>query len=67
MNITEYISLEILAAKLKLPQNYLRNLAESHQIPTLNVGSRLRFNPEAVQQALNKIAASQEAEGHHDD
>ena len=57
MNTTEYISLEILAAKLRLPQSYLRNLAEKSQIPALNVNGRLRFNLVAVQQVLTGLAA----------
>ena len=52
-----YISLEVLAIQLGLPQKFLRELAESKRIPTLKVGNRLRFNLEAVQEALDKIAA----------
>jgi len=57
METKEYISLEILAAKLRLPQSYLRNLVENSQIPALKVNGRLRFNFEAVEKALADIAA----------
>lgn len=57
MSTNEYISLEILATKLNLPQSYLRNLVANHQIPALNVNGRLRFNFEAVKEALADLAA----------
>jgi hypothetical protein len=56
-NANTYLSLEALAATLSLPQNYLRGLAESEDIPSLNVNGRLRFNIIAVQQALDKLAS----------
>jgi hypothetical protein len=52
----EYISLYRLSSRLGLPEAYLKNLAIQGVIPKLNVNGRLRFNPEAVQQALDKIA-----------
>ena len=58
MSTQEYISLEVLAAKLRLPLKYLRKLAKTNKIPSLNVNGRLRFNPDAVQEALDKIAAN---------
>ena len=57
METTKYISLEALAATFKLPQNYLRELAKANKIPSLSINSRLRFNPDAVQQALDSLAA----------
>ncbi|HCO96625.1 MAG TPA: hypothetical protein DIU00_22245 [Phycisphaerales bacterium] len=51
-----YISLEVLAIRLALPQKYLRELAESKKIPSLKIGCRLRFNSEAVQETLDKLA-----------
>ena len=51
-----YISLEVLAVTLALPQKYLRELAETKRIPVLNVNGRLRFNSESVQDALEKLA-----------
>ncbi len=63
METREYISLEILSAKTKLPQKYLKELAVEKRIPYLNVNGRLKFNPGAVQQALDKLAAT----GGHDE
>lgn len=57
MENIKYISLEALAVTLKLPQKFLRKLADQKQIPCLNVNGRLRFNPIAVQAALDYIAA----------
>jgi predicted transcriptional regulator len=57
METKQYISVEVLSAKTKLPQKYLKELAKKNVIPALNVNGRLRFNPEAVQQALDKLAA----------
>ena len=57
MKFGKYISLEALASTFNLPQKFLRELAESKKIPTLKVGNRLRFNPKAVQQALDRFAA----------
>lgn len=53
---TEFISLSRLSSRLGLPEAYLKNLAASGSIPSLNINGRLRFNPAAVQQAINKIA-----------
>lgn len=52
-----YVSLEGLTATFRLPLSYLRELAETNKIPSLNIKGRLRFNPEAVQEALNKMAS----------
>lgn len=62
----EYISLECLSAQTNLPQRYLKELALSHRIPSLNVSGRLRFNPVEVQVALDRLA-EEKAEGSHDD
>ncbi|MBN2512718.1 MAG: excisionase family DNA-binding protein [Sedimentisphaerales bacterium] len=56
MEKTTYISLEALAARLQLPKAYLRRLAAENQIPHLIVGGRYRFNPIAVQAALDRLA-----------
>ena len=53
-----YVSLEALAVELGLPKVYLKQLAVKGSIPCLNVNGRLRFNPVAVQQALDKLAAA---------
>jgi len=52
-----FISLDHLAARCGLPKTYLKELAESGDIPCLNVNGRRRFNPVRVQQALDRIAA----------
>jgi len=54
---TEYISLSRLSSRLGLPEAYLKNLAASGSIPSLNINGRLRFNPDAVQQALDELAS----------
>lgn len=59
-----YVSLEALAVELGLPKLYLKQLAVKGSIPFLNVNGRLRFNPVAVQQALDKLAARGDANGH---
>ena len=54
----EYISLEVLAAMLKLPNKYLKELAESNNIPSLDVNGRLRFCEQQVREALEVLAHS---------
>ena len=56
MKTVRYISLEALAATLKLPQKFLRELVAKQQIPYLNVNGRLRFNIVAVEQTLDELA-----------
>jgi hypothetical protein len=56
--VIEYQSLKSLAANLGLPQNYLRRLANSHQIPFLFMNNRRRFNEVKVRQALNKLSVT---------
>jgi len=53
----KYVSLEALAAELCLPKAYLKQLTVKGSIPALNVNGRLRFNPKAVQHALDKLAS----------
>ncbi len=55
--ISKFISLQRLSAETKLPKNYLLELVQKNKIPALNIGSRLRFNPEAVEKALADLAA----------
>lgn len=54
---SKYVSLSALARGLGLPSGYLKDLAEKKQIPSLQINRRLRFNPEAVQSALDELAA----------
>ena len=58
-----YIPLSITAKTLGLPTTYLEELAKQHKIPALNVNGRLRFNPEAVQQVLDELAAKGDSDG----
>ena len=52
-----YNTLNVTARLLGLPAPYLKGLAEQRKIPALKIKDRLRFNPEAVQNALDLIAA----------
>ena len=55
--ITNYISLECLALQLALPKAYLRRLVEAGKLPYIDTGNgRLRFQEQAVRQALDKLA-----------
>jgi len=54
--LNEYLSLEALAARLNLPQEYLRRIADEKQIPSLDVNGRLRFNEPDVRAALTQLA-----------
>lgn len=56
-------SLEGLAASMRLPRRYLRELAKSGAIPSLRVGGRLRFDPDAVREALRKLASGESGQG----
>lgn len=51
-----FVSLSCLSSSLKLPKDYLIGLAQKGEIPCLAVKGRFRFNPVAVQQALNSLA-----------
>jgi hypothetical protein len=53
----KYVSLEGLAIELYLPKMYLKRLTERNLIPSLDVNGRMRFNPSAVQNALDKMAS----------
>jgi len=58
-----YKTLSVTARMLGLPTTYIKELAERNKIPVLKVKDRMRFNPEAVQKALDELAA----EGSSDD
>lgn len=51
----EYIQLELISARLNLPEKYLKELVEDGKIPYLAVGKRKRFQEQAVRAALNDI------------
>ena len=57
----EYITLECLASRLNLPQNYLKQLADLGEIPRLLVGGRRRFMEEHVRDALRILAEKGQA------
>ena len=59
---TKFVRLSALGQDLGLPTSYLRDLALSQKIPSLNVHGKLRFDPDAVEIALSKLAAGDEAE-----
>jgi hypothetical protein len=53
-----FVSLNALANHFNLPDEYLKQLANKSLIPFLNVNGRLKFNLEAVSQALADLAAN---------
>ena len=57
--ISEFISLDALAASLGLPRTYLRRLADEGRIPALDVNGRLRFDQSMVSEALAKLTRVQ--------
>ena len=65
METREYVSLDELATRLRLPRSYLREQAKRGAIPHLCIGGRLRFEQTAVCDALRQQAArpQREAEG----
>jgi hypothetical protein len=56
MQNEKYITTEKLSTRLGLPREYLLGLAQRKQIPALSIKGRLRFNPAAVQSALDRLA-----------
>lgn len=56
-NQQNFVSLDRLAIRFNLPKRYLKELAGKKLIPSLDINGRLRFNPAAVQQALDRLAA----------
>jgi excisionase family DNA binding protein len=56
MQNEKFITTEKLSSRLGLPRDYILELAQRKEIPSLNVRGRYRFNPEAVQSALDKLA-----------
>jgi hypothetical protein len=51
------IPLHRLAARLRLPSEWLKAEADAGRIPCLRVGRRTLFNPEAVERAIADLAA----------
>jgi excisionase family DNA binding protein len=52
----EYISLDELSVRLRLPRRFLRQEVNAGRIPYLRVGGRLRFEAAAVGEALRRQA-----------
>ncbi len=53
-----------LAGHLKLPASWLKAQAQAGRIPSLRVGRRLLFNPDAVERVLlERARQDQEASG----
>jgi len=53
-----YITLSQLSHKTGLSKQVLKGLVSKNKIPALNIGNRLKFNFEAVQKALDDLAAN---------
>ena len=56
METNVYWSLDGLASELALPRGYLRELVFRGEIPFLCVRGRLRFDVQAVREALKRVA-----------
>ena len=61
----KFVTLDQLVGELGLPREYLKKLAADNSIPSLDVSGngRLRFNPEAVQLVLDRIAMNGGGDG----
>lgn len=64
---TKFVNLNVLAQDFGLPATYLRDLAMSRKIPCLNVRGKLRFDPDDVAVALDKLAMGKETGDNADD
>jgi hypothetical protein len=60
-NENNFLTLNRLAGHFDLPKNYLRGLADKGLIPSLDVNGHRKFNPLAVEKALERL---QNAEQH---
>jgi len=60
MAIQRFITLERLARRTGLGQDYLRGLAEAGTIPVLPTPGGMRFDESAVREALGRLAATQQ-------
>jgi excisionase family DNA binding protein len=55
METQKYISMELLAVRLNLPQKFLTELVEKGKLPFLKVGKWKRFDIDAVRKALAEL------------
>jgi hypothetical protein len=60
------VNLNGLSLQLRLPLRWLRAEALAGRIPCLKIGSKLLFNPEAVEKALAERAATRGEEVPHE-
>jgi hypothetical protein len=56
MDTTSLLSLPALADTLKLPKKWLKVQADAGRLPHLKIKSRYRFDRDAVEAALRKMA-----------
>jgi len=59
MKARQLIPLDVLAKRLGLPLAYMRRLARSGRIPSLNVSGRLRFDLDLVYEALLRMSCEE--------
>lgn len=55
--MAELLTLTRMSRRASLPSACLKDLAETGGVPSLRVGNRFLFNPEAVIAALSRLAA----------
>ena len=60
--MNDLLSLSRMARRLGVTQQWLRDMADTGQVPCLKAGNRYLFNPIAVQEALAAKAARQRQE-----
>lgn len=55
-----FVSIVALANHFNLPNNYLKKLADKGLIPSLDVNGHRKFNPLAVEKALERLQNSEQ-------
>ncbi len=61
-NQPQVVTLDKLAKRLRLSKRWLRTEAIAGRIPSLRIGSRRIFNPDAVEAAIAERAADPDAD-----
>jgi len=59
-----FVKLTVIAQETGLPKAQIKRLAQEGKLPALRLAGRLRFNPKAVQVALDRLA-EEKAEGNN--
>lgn len=59
-NESRFVSLDKLMRHFGLPKDYLSELADKNLIPFLTVNGHRRFNPIAVEKALERLQNAQQ-------